>query len=99
MSDTGFDTTTKTSLRRPAMWTVILVNDDFTPMLFVVQVLVAIFNQSVADANRIMLAVHNQGKANVGSYTYEVASHKTDETMLLAVISQHPLLVYPEPLA
>jgi ATP-dependent Clp protease adaptor protein ClpS len=99
VSDIGFDTTTKTSLRRPAMWTVILINDDFTPMIFVVQVLVSIFNQSIEDAQRIMLAVHNQGKASVGNYTYEVASHKTDQTMLLAAISQHPLLVYPEPLA
>lgn len=98
MSDTVFDTTTKTNLRRPAMWTVILVNDDYTPMQFVVQVLVGVFNQSIEDAQRIMLTVHNQGKASVGSYTYEVASHKADQTMLLASISQHPLLVYPEAL-
>jgi ATP-dependent Clp protease adaptor protein ClpS len=95
MIDTVFDTTTKTKLRRPSMWTVRFVNDDYTPMEFVVKVLINVFNQSAEDAHRLMLAVHNAGVANVGSYTFEVASHKTDQTMLLAAVSQHPLLVYP----
>ena len=98
MIDTVFDTSTKPILRRPSMWTAVFVNDDFTPMQFVVQVLAMYFNQSFQDAQRIMLTVHTKGKASVGRYTYEVASHKADQTMLLAALSQHPLLVYPEPL-
>lgn len=95
MIDTIHDTTTKPTLRRPSMYTVVFINDDYTPMEFVVQVLIGVFNQPVEDAKRIMLAVHNEGRASVGHYTLEVASHKTDQTMLLAAISQHPLLVYP----
>jgi ATP-dependent Clp protease adaptor protein ClpS len=94
MSDTVTNTTTQ--LQRPSLWTVLFLNDDYTPMAFVVQILTVIFHQSADDAQRIMLRVHQEGKARVGAYTYEVASHKTDQTMLLATMMQHPLQVYPE---
>jgi ATP-dependent Clp protease adaptor protein ClpS len=95
-TDTVFDT--KTTLRRPPMYTVRFVNDDYTPMEFVVKVLIGVFNQSTEAAHSLMLTVHKEGSACVGSYTFEVASHKTDQTMMLASMAQHPLLVYPAPL-
>jgi ATP-dependent Clp protease adaptor protein ClpS len=86
----------KTALKPPSMWTVVFLNDDFTPMEFVVHVLVTVFHKTVDEATQIMLLVHQQGKARVGSYTCEIATEKADRTMLLAVMSQHPLQVFPE---
>ena len=96
MSDTTFHTKNKTGLRPPSMWTVIFVNDDYTPMQFVAQVLMAVYHRSPEDAQQITMIIHNEGKAGVGSYTFEVASHKAEQTMMLAAAGQHPLLVYPE---
>jgi len=78
------------------MWTVVFLNDDFTPMQFVTHLLRTIFHRSLEDAERIMLLVHNEGRARVGSYTREVASNKADQAMLLAMIAQHPLQVFAE---
>jgi ATP-dependent Clp protease adaptor protein ClpS len=78
------------------MYTCLFLNDDYTPMVFVIQVLTGVFNLSVDDATAIMLKIHIEGKANVGSYTFEVASHKADVSMALARQNQFPLLVSPE---
>lgn len=78
------------------MWTVVFLNDDFTPMQFVVQILVTLFHKAPDDAQRIMLLIHHEGSARVGSYTREVANHKVEQTMLTAYLVQHPLQVYPE---
>jgi len=78
------------------MWCVVFLNDDYTPMSFVVQVLMQVFHQSPADAQRIMMAVHTKGVARVGHYTREVADHKVEQTMRLAAMQQHPLHVLPE---
>jgi ATP-dependent Clp protease adaptor protein ClpS len=96
VSDTLLDTTTKTAVRSPAMWTVIFLNDDYTPMLFVAQMLVSVFHKSADEAQQITLAIHHEGRASIGSYTHEVASNKADRAMLLAAIAQHPLQVFPE---
>ena len=96
MSDTLLDTTTKTDVRAPAMWTVVFLNDDFTPMQFVTHILVAIFHKSADEAEQITLAIHHEGRARVGSYTREVASNKAERAMLMAVLAEHPLQVFPE---
>lgn len=96
MSDTTVQTTVDLHTETPSMWTVVFLNDDFTPMQFVVHLLIAIFHQSTEDAVRIMLAVHHEGRAAVGSYTREIASNKAEQVMLMASSAQHPLQVYSE---
>lgn len=98
MSETSTDNEIGIRYRTPVMWTVVFINDDFTPMPFVVYVLVSIYNQSPQDANEVMLLVHNEGRARVGTYTKEVACNKAEMTLAFAFANQHPLCVYPEPL-
>lgn len=78
------------------MYTCVILNDDYTPMVFVVQILCGIFNLNLDDATNLMMKVHKEGKANVGSYTFEVANHKADLAMGLAKKSEFPLQVIPE---
>lgn len=96
MSDTIFQTTTGIKIQRPSMWSVMFLNDDYTPMQFVMQMLTSIFHKSTEEAEHITMAIHHEGRARVGCYTREVASNKADQVMLLANVSQHPLQVYPE---
>jgi ATP-dependent Clp protease adaptor protein ClpS len=77
---------------------VVFLNDDFTPMQFVVRVLMEVFDQSLQEATRIMLQVHKDGAARVGTFTYEIAEQKVNETMRLTFQAQHPLRVFAEKL-
>ncbi|MCX8128736.1 MAG: ATP-dependent Clp protease adaptor ClpS [Clostridia bacterium] len=81
----------KYELKRPKMYKVILLNDDYTTMEFVVQVLVVIFHKSAADATRIMLDVHEKGKGIVGTYTYDVAITKIIQVEDMAKEREFPL--------
>jgi len=96
MSETTTSSTVRINYREPVLWTVVFSNDDFTPMIFVVHILVIVFNKSIDEANAVMLTIHNEGMARVGRYTKEVAFHKVDHVMALAYMNQHPLQVYPE---
>ena len=69
-----------------------LLNDDYTPMEFVVQVLQKIFSLERTVATRVMLQVHTQGKGVCGVYTYEIAETKVAQVTALAQRNQHPLL-------
>ena len=89
----------KVRTRPPRQYTVVLHNDDFTTMDFVVWVLVDVFDQSVAAATDLMLTVHRDGAARVGTYPREVAETKRDETLSRAEQHGMPLLVTIEPLA
>lgn len=82
MADTSVieKTETKTNLARPKLWTVVFHNDDRTPMQFVVEVLCVLFGLSNDEATDIMLKIHNEGKANVGIYSKDVAETKSFET-------------------
>jgi ATP-dependent Clp protease adaptor protein ClpS len=80
-----------TKIKKPSMYHVVLLNDDFTPMDFVVFILQKIFHKSLQDANLIMLEVHKKGKGIAGTYTYEVAEMKAIETLEAAKREQHPL--------
>lgn len=73
------------------MYKVFLLNDDYTPMDFVVQVLEIFFNKSIEDATTIMLQVHTSGMGLCGVYTYEVAETKVAQVMAAARQAQHPL--------
>lgn len=77
--------------KRPPMYKVILLNDDFTPMDFVVMVLEQIFNKSHNEALEIMLQVHNKGAAQVGIYTRDVAETKAGIVTEHARINEYPL--------
>ena len=87
----------KTKLQKPKRHRVLLHNDDYTPMFFVVQVLLFVFNKSESDAQAIMLHAHTKGYAVAGVYTFEVAETKVDETMTHASEAQYPLLCTLEP--
>jgi len=82
----------KPRLKRPPLYRVILLNDDYTPMEFVVQVLEKVFSLDRNTATRIMLEVHTKGKGVCGVYTYEIAETKVAQVTGLAQQHQHPLL-------
>ena len=82
---------TRPKTQRPPMYKVLFLNDDFTPMEFVVQVLERLFGLTHAQAIEIMLTVHRKGVAVVGVYSYEVAETKVAQVMELARRQQHPL--------
>ncbi len=84
-------------LKEPILYQVILHNDDYTTMDFVVAILVEIFRKSIEDAERIMLTVHKHQKAVVGVYTYEIAEIKVERTMKRARDAGYPLLCTFEP--
>ena len=79
-------------LEIPSMYNVVMFNDDFTPMEFVVEVLETFFNKDREAATRVMLTVHTMGKAVCGSYTRDIAETKAAQVNQYARESQHPLL-------
>jgi ATP-dependent Clp protease adaptor protein ClpS len=90
-SGTAVVTKTKPRVKRPNMYRVLLLNDDYTPMEFVVHVLIRFFNKNQEDATRIMLHVHQNGVGECGIYTYEIAETKVTQVMDFARKHQHPL--------
>jgi ATP-dependent Clp protease adaptor protein ClpS len=87
----GLVTKTKPKTKRPSLYKVLLLNDDYTPMDFVVLVLERFFNKSREDATRIMLHVHQKGVGICGVYTYEIAETKVARVMNFSRQNQHPL--------
>jgi ATP-dependent Clp protease adaptor protein ClpS len=88
---TAVITKTKPQTKRPNLYRVLLLNDDYTPMEFVVHVLERFFNKDREAATRIMLHVHHHGIGECGIYTYEVAETKVTQVMDFARKHQHPL--------
>ncbi len=84
-------------LSPPPMYQVVLLNDDYTPMDFVVVVVQHVFGKSLEEASRIMLRVHHEGRGVVGVYTRDIAATRVDSVMQLARINQHPLQCIMEP--
>ncbi len=82
----------KPKLKEPSMYKVFLLNDDYTPMEFVVSLLEKLFGMDREKATRIMLLVHSQGKGVCGIYTYEIAETKVAQVNEYAQRHQHPLL-------
>ena len=81
----------KPKLKRPPLFQVVLLNDDFTPMEFVVDVLERIFSMDRTTATRIMLEVHTRGKGVCGVFTFEIAETKVAQVVDMARRHQHPL--------
>ena len=81
----------RTSTKKPSMYKVIMLNDDYTPMEFVILVLERFFSKSEEEATQIMLHVHQKGVGVCGVFTYEVAETKVQQVMDLAKQHQHPL--------
>ena len=90
-SGTGVVTKTRTQTKKPSMYRVLMLNDDYTPMEFVVHVLERFFNKAREEATQIMLHVHQKGIGVCGIYPYDVAETKVVQVMDFARKHQHPL--------
>jgi ATP-dependent Clp protease adaptor protein ClpS len=90
-SGTSVVTKTRPKTKRPSLYRVLLLNDDYTPMEFVVHVLEVFFQKGREEATRIMLHVHQHGVGECGVYTFEVAETKVTQVMDFARKHQHPL--------
>ena len=90
-SNTGVVVKTKPKTKKPSMYKVLMLNDDYTPMEFVVHVLERFFQKNREEATRIMFHVHRRGVGLCGVYTYEVAETKVTQVMDFARQQQHPL--------
>src|ERR1700752_872751 len=88
---TGIVTKTRPKTKKPSLYRVLILNDDYTPMEFVVHVLERFFQKDREAATRIMLHVHNHGVGECGVYTFEVAETKVTQVMDFARQNQHPL--------
>jgi len=88
---TGVVVKPRAKVKKPSMYKVLMLNDDYTPMEFVVHVLERYFSKSTEEATRIMLHVHQKGVGICGVFTFEVAETKVNQVMELARKNQHPL--------
>lgn len=89
--DIGVVTKTAPKTKRPSLYKVLLLNDDYTPQEFVVWLLQTVFKKDAEDAVRVMLHVHQNGVGVCGVYTYEIAETKVAQVMELSRRNQHPL--------
>jgi ATP-dependent Clp protease adaptor protein ClpS len=89
--EAGVATRTRAKTKKPSNYKVLMLNDDYTPMEFVVLVLQRFFSMSIEDATRVMLQVHQRGVAVCGVFTYEVAETKVSQVIDFARENQHPL--------
>ncbi len=87
----GVATKTRTRTAKPALYKVLMLNDDYTPMEFVVLCLQRFFKMTIEDATRVMLHVHQRGVGVCGIFTYEVAETKVNQVIDFAREHQHPL--------
>ena len=87
----------RTETKKPRLWRVLLLNDDYTPMDYVVQVLEQFFRKTEQEAELIMLAVHHKGQGVAGVYTRDVAETKVAQVTAHARREGHPLRVVAEP--
>ena len=89
--DIGVITKENVKVKKPSMYAVVLINDDYTPMEFVIYVLQTIFKKTYEDAKKIMLLVHTKGKGICGVYTLDIAETKASQVIEFSRINQHPL--------
>lgn len=84
-------------IKYPARYNVVFLNDDHTPMEFVIHLLVEVFNKNIAQAKDITLKIHNDGRCIVASYHYEIAEQKAQEASVISRHNGHPLQIIVEP--
>ena len=89
--DTRVQTQEKVKLKRPDMYAVILLNDDYTPQEFVVWVIMRVFYKSNHESQRIMQDAHTKGRSVIGVYTFDVARTKVIQVQMIAKEYEHPL--------
>ena len=89
--DTEIKSVSETKLKVPKLYRVILFNDDYTTMDFVVEILITIFNKPAAEATKIMLDVHKRGQGVCGVYTYDIAVTKVNQVNKYARLNEFPL--------
>jgi ATP-dependent Clp protease adaptor protein ClpS len=89
--EVGIATKTRAKPKKPSQYKVLMLNDDYTPMEFVVMVLKRFFNKDLEQATRVMLHVHQKGVGVCGIFPYEVAETKVNQVMDFARQNQHPL--------
>lgn len=87
----GVATRTRTRPKKPSMFKVLMLNDDYTPMEFVVMCLKRFFSMDLEQATRVMLHVHQKGVGVCGVFPYEIAETKVNQVMDFALQNQHPL--------
>lgn len=88
---TGLATKTRSKIKKPQLYKVLMLNDDYTPMEFVVMILQRFFRMEIEEATRVMLQVHQKGVGVCGVFSYEVAETKVNQVMDCARNNQHPL--------
>ena len=89
-------TTTRQRLKEPPKYKVVIFNDDYTPIEFVVYMLMSIFKKDQDTANALTMQIHNEGSAVAGIYSHEVAEQKTSDAVKMARINGHPLMLKSE---
>ncbi|MAH89084.1 MAG: ATP-dependent Clp protease adapter ClpS [Pelagibacterales bacterium] len=89
--DLGVITKEKPKIKKPNMYAVVLINDDYTPMEFVIYVLQTIFKKNYDEAKKVMLLVHNEGKGICGVFPLDIAETKANQVVEFSRINQHPL--------
>ena len=92
------ETRDKVELVFPNRYNVLLLNDDYTPMEFVIQLLVEVFNRSLDEATAITMKVHDEGQGIAGTYSHEVAEQKQTESSMISRHNGHPLKIVLEKL-
>jgi ATP-dependent Clp protease adaptor protein ClpS len=96
MAKESTSTVSKTELKFPSRYNVVLINDDYTPMDFVIQLLIEIFNRSINEAKDITMQIHENGKGVAGTYSHEVAEQKHAESVMISRHHGHPLKIIIE---
>jgi len=86
----------RTQIKYPSRYNVIILNDDYTPMDFVIKLLIEVFNKDINQAKDVTMQIHEKGKAIAGSYNYEVAEQKVSEVTLISRHHGHPLKAIQE---
>ena len=90
-NDNNLLTKEKVKVKKPDMYVVIMLNDDYTPMEFVIYVLQSVFKKNYEDAKKIMLLIHNEGKGICGVFPLDIAETIANQVIEFARINQHPL--------
>ena len=98
LTKTREKTAEKERIKEPEEYRVILLNDHYTSMEFVVEILMSIFHKNIQEANKIMLDVHKKGKGIVGQYTWDIAATKTEQVHSAAREKEYPLRCIVEPM-
>ena len=93
MTQTKTEIRTQVGISYPNRYNVVIWNDDFTPMDFVIQLLVEVFNRSLEQASDITMEIHTNGKAVAGTYSKEIAEQKSHEATVITRHSGHPLSI------